>query len=188
MRIVFLGPPGAGKGTQAKRLADDRGLLHLSTGDMFREATAQNTPVGQQAKGYMERGELVPDEVVDALVKERLEQPDAARGFILDGYPRTLAQAHALSRLLAELDTPLTAVLSLDVADRVLVARITARAEGRADDLPEVILRRLEVYRDETEPLIAHYGAQGLLRRIDGGQTIDEVYAAVCAAMENQVA
>jgi len=188
MRLVFLGPPGAGKGTQAERLAGARGVLHLSTGDMFREATASNSPVGLTAKAYMERGDLVPDEVVDALVKERLCQADAEGGFVLDGYPRTLAQAHALARLMAERKTPLTAVLSLDVADDVLVARLVARGQGRADDQPGVIRKRLEVYREETAPLIQHYGAQGLLRRINGDQAIDAVFDDVCAAVEDRTA
>ena len=188
MRVVFLGPPGAGKGTQAKLLAEDGGVPHLSTGDMLRAAKSAGTPVGMQAKEFMDRGVLAPDEVVDAIVSERLEQADARNGFILDGYPRTLAQAHTLGRLLADNAMPLTAVLSLDVDDEVLVARISARGEGRADDAPEVIQTRLDVYRENTAPLIHHYGAQGLLRRIDGNQTIDEVHEAVRAAMESQTA
>lgn len=188
MRIVFLGPPGAGKGTQAVRLADEKGILHLSTGDMFRSAIAAETPVGLQAKAFMDRGELVPDEVVDALVAERLHEPDAVSGFILDGYPRTLSQAHALSRLLAEIGAPLTHVLYLDVEDAVLVARIAGRAEGRADDAREVVEKRLEVYREQTAPLVAHYGAQGYLRRIDGDQSIDAVYADVVASLEDPAA
>ena len=155
---------------------------------MLRAAIGAGNEVGQRAKAIMEAGALVPDEVVDAIVAERLRQADARNGFILDGYPRTLAQAHTLSRLLADNAMPLTAVLSLDVDDEVLVARIGARGEGRADDAPEVIQTRLDVYRKNTAPLIQHYGAQGLLRRIDGNQTIDAVHEAVRAAMESQTA
>jgi adenylate kinase len=181
MRLVLLGPPGAGKGTQAKRLAEALGVLHLSTGDMFRAAIANGTPVGLQAKGFMDKGDLVPDEVVDALVAERLDQPDAAAGYILDGYPRTIAQANALSKLLADRQTPLDHVVCIDVEQEELVKRILARGQGRADDSEEVVRNRLVVYEEQTAPLINHYGAQGKLRRVDGHGSIDDVFARVHA-------
>ncbi|MHC4450235.1 MAG: adenylate kinase, partial [Planctomycetota bacterium] len=138
MRLVFLGPPGAGKGTQAQLLAEKQGLLHLSTGDMFRGAISRGTPTGLQAKSFMDRGQLVPDSVVDALVDERLKEQDARGGFLLDGYPRNLTQAEALEAMLATRGTPLTAVLYLDVADEILIARIAKRGQdsggARADD------------------------------------------------------
>ena len=188
MRIVLLGPPGSGKGTQAAELVDRLKLTHLSTGDMLRAAIDQGTPVGLQAKVFMDRGDLAPDEMMDTIVAERLSQPDAKNGFILDGYPRTLAQATALSKLLADTAMPLNAVLLLEVPDDVLIARITSRGEGRADDAPDVIQVRLNNYRENTAPLIQHYGAQGLLRRIEGNQSIDEVYKAVGEATEGQPA
>jgi adenylate kinase len=183
VRLVFLGPPGSGKGTQAAMLADRTGILHLSTGDILRGAAALGTPTGTKAKGYMDRGQLVPDEVVDALVAERLTGADAD-AFVLDGYPRNVAQAEALARLLAAAGQALDAVIFLDVPDDVLVARIAGRRDRRADDTEEVLRARLEVYRAETEPLVAYYEGQRLLRRIDGAQTIDAVRAAVAAALE----
>ncbi|MHC4960060.1 MAG: adenylate kinase [Planctomycetota bacterium] len=179
MRLVLLGPPGAGKGTQAKRLAEALGILHLSTGDMFRAAIANGTPVGLQAKGFMDKGELVPDEVVDALVAERLQQPDANGGYILDGYPRTIAQAGALARILADHQTPLDHVVCIDVEQDELVKRILARGQGRVDDSEEVVRNRLKVYEEQTAPLINHYGAQGKLRRVDGHGSIDDVFGHV---------
>lgn len=174
MRLVLLGPPGAGKGTQAKRLAEDLSILHLSTGDMFRAAIAQETPVGLDAKGYMDKGELVPDEVVDALVKERLAQADADAGFILDGYPRTLGQAEALDAL-----GPLDHVVCIEVENDELKRRILARGQGRADDSEEVVENRLAVYARQTAPLIEYYESKGLLRRVDGLGSIDDVFQRV---------
>ncbi len=217
MRLVFLGPPGAGKGTQAKLLAQAEGWLHLSTGDLLRSAIARGTPTGLQAKSHMERGGLVPDEVVDALIEERLREPDARAGFILDGYPRTLAQATALARMLAAAKTPLSRVLLLEVKDERLVARSSGRRncvscgaiyhivskppgregvcdacggrlEQRADDREEVLRERLRVYREQTAPLVAHYGAQGLLARVDGDLPIAEVTRAVRAASRGAAA
>ena len=214
MRAVFLGPPGAGKGTQAKRLAERRGVPHLSTGDMLRAARAGGTPVGEAARSYMDLGELVPDEVVDALVEERLAQPDAKTGFLLDGYPRTVNQAKALSRVLARRLTPLTAVILLDVDEEALVARITGRrgctqcgavyhveasppaidsicdlcggrVEQRADDTEQLVRERLRVYHESTEALVDHYGAQGHLRRVDGNQSIDDVTRAILELTES---
>ncbi len=177
MRVVFLGPPGAGKGTQAKRLADARGWAHLSTGDMLRAAMKAGTPTGLEVKAIVDRGDLVPDGVVDALIRERLTELGADAGYILDGYPRKVSQAKALSVVLAELKTPLDAAVYIDVADEVLVKRIADRAakEGRKDDTEETVRNRLHVYQEDTAPLVAHYGAQGLLRKIDGDRPIEDV-------------
>jgi len=187
MRLVFLGPPGAGKGTQAKFLAEARSLLHLSTGDMFRSAIARGTPTGLQAKSFMDQGQLVPDEVVDALVDERLKELDAREGFLLDGYPRNLTQVEALDGMLVARGTPLTAVVYLDVPDAVLIERIRGRAAAsggeRADDTEEVAGERLRVYHEHTAPLVAHYESTGQLCRIDGTRSIDEVRSAVAASL-----
>jgi adenylate kinase len=182
VRLVFLGPPGSGKGTQAGLLAERMGILHLSTGDVLRDAVKRGTPIGVQAKGYMDQGRLVPDEVVDALVAERLTGEGG--GFVLDGYPRNVPQGEALAGLLTAEGIALDAVLFLDVADEVLVARIAGRADRRADDTEEVVRERLVVYRTETEPLVAYYEARGLLRRIDGDRSIDAVREAVAAALQ----
>lgn len=181
MRLVFLGPPGAGKGTQAKRLASDLAVPHLSTGDMFRSAIAGGTEVGLAAKRFMDEGRLVPDEVVDALVAERLGRQDAAGGFVLDGYPRTLHQAGALEGL-----SPLDQVLCLDLPTDELKRRILARGEGRKDDTEAVVEERLRVYEAETAPLIEYYRERSLLRRIDGLGSIDEVFARVKTGVESQ--
>ena len=180
MRLILLGPPGAGKGTQAQRLVERHGLVQLSTGDMLRAAVAAGSPVGLRAKDIMARGELVPDEVVVAIVADRIDEPDARNGFILDGFPRTVAQAEALERMLAQKGLGLDAVVELRVDDRVLLDRIRTRvaASGgavRADDTPEALERRLEVYHAQTAPLIAFYRDKGLLRTVDGMATIDEV-------------
>ena len=187
MRLVFLGPPGAGKGTQAQLLAEKQGLLHLSTGDMFRGAISRGTPTGLQAKSFMDRGQLVPDSVVDALVDERLKEQDARGGFLLDGYPRNLTQAEALEAMLATRGTPLTAVLYLDVADEILIARIVKRGQesggARVDDTAEVAEERLKVYHEHTAPLVAYYEQTGLLRKIDGTCSIEDVQQAVSEAL-----
>ena len=180
MRLILLGPPGAGKGTQAQRLVERHGVVPLSTGDMLRAAVAAGTPVGLRAKDIMARGELVPDEIVVAIVADRIDEPDARNGFILDGFPRTVAQAEALERMLADKRMRLDAAVELRVDDRVLLDRIRTRvaASGgavRADDTPEALERRLEVYHAQTAPLIAFYRDKGLLRTVDGMATIDEV-------------
>jgi adenylate kinase len=187
MRLILLGPPGAGKGTQAQRLIRKHGIVQLSTGDMLRAAVAAGTPVGLRAKDIMARGELVPDDVVVAIIADRIGQPDAARGFVLDGFPRTVPQAEALEKLLAERGIKLDAVVELKVDEGVLLKRIasrvaemTARGETvRADDTPEVLKGRLEAYRAQTAPLTAHYAAKGLLRTVDGMAPIEEVAAAI---------
>ncbi len=180
MRLILLGPPGAGKGTQAQRLVERHGVVPLSTGDMLRAAVAAGTPVGLRAKDIMARGELVPDEIVVAIVADRIDEPDARNGFILDGFPRTVAQAEALERMLAEKGMKLDAVIELRVDDRILLDRIRTRvaASGgavRADDTPEALERRLQVYHAQTAPLIAFYRDKGLLRTVDGMAPIDEV-------------
>ncbi|QBI20470.1 adenylate kinase [Egibacter rhizosphaerae] len=177
MRLVLLGPPGAGKGTQAELIARDHGIPHVSTGDIFRANVGQETQLGLEATAYMDRGELVPDDVVNRMVEDRLAQPDAAPGFLLDGYPRTTAQAEALELLLQERDTPLDAVLRFVVPEEELLARLEARreAEHRSDDDAEVIRKRLVEYRSKTAPLEDFYAERGLVRDIDAVGTVEEV-------------
>ena len=187
MRLILLGPPGAGKGTQAQRLVSKHGIVQLSTGDMLRAAVAAGTPVGLRAKSIMDRGELVPDEVVVAIIADRIGQPDAKRGFVLDGFPRTVPQAQALDRLLAERGLKLDAVIQLKVDEGILVRRIenrvremTMRGEKlRADDNPEVLKGRLAAYRAQTAPLVDYYAAKGMLKAVDGMAPIDEVTVAI---------
>lgn len=174
MRIVFIGPPGAGKGTQAARLIERYKMAHLSTGDMLRAARDARTEIGQQAEQYMSAGQLVPDEIIIRIISERLEEPDCRSGYLLDGFPRTIAQAEALDRMLAGKKTPLDAVLELRVPEDELFRRLAGR--GRADDSPEVIRQRLVAYRNQTEPLLDYYTRSGLLRTIDGLGTVDEVF------------
>lgn len=158
MRLVLLGPPGAGKGTQAVLLSEKLGVPHISTGDLFRANIGEGTPLGVEAKQYIDAGQLVPTDVTARMVKSRLEEPDAAQGFLLDGFPRTVGQAEILKKLLAEKGQTLDGVLNFVVSEDVVVERMLAR--GRADDNEETIRTRLGVYRDETAPLIEHYGDQ----------------------------
>jgi adenylate kinase len=191
MRIVFLGPPGAGKGTQAARLMARHGIPQLSTGDMLRAAVQAGTPVGLKAKAIMEQGGLVPDAVVVGIVAERFMEPDAAKGFILDGFPRTVAQAEALDLALEHRGLKLDAVLELEVDPQVLVARIEKRAAEtvaaggtvRVDDTPEVLSRRLATYHEQTAPVSAYYAESNRLKRIDGMAPIDAVSDAIDAAL-----
>jgi adenylate kinase len=212
MRVVFLGAPGAGKGTQAARLAEVGGAPHVATGDMFRSAAAEGTPLGLQAKAYMDQGRLVPDEVTIGIVRERLAAPDCAAGFVLDGFPRTLPQARALDGLLQDLSRPIEDVVHLVVAEEELVRRLTGRrvcprcgasyhvvfqpprladtcdACGaplvqRQDDEEATVRRRLGVYREQTAPLVDYYAAQGKLREVDGVGDVDEVTRRVRAAV-----
>src|SRR5436190_19325198 len=174
MRVVLLGPPGAGKGTQAKELVSKHGIVQLSTGDMLRAAVAAGTPVGLKAKDIMARGELVPDEVVVAIVSDRIDQSDARNGFILDGFPRTVPQAEALDRMLAKKKLRLDGVVELKVDPDILVRRIESRVEQmklrgeplRPDDNPEVLKQRLAAYGAQTAPLVSHYKGQGTLRTV----------------------
>ncbi len=183
MRIVFLGPPGSGKGTQAQRLKDYLGIVHLSTGEMLRDAEEAATPLGLQAARYMHAGQLVPDDVVVGVVVERLAEKDCARGCLFDGFPRTLPQAEALDRMLAERRKPLKLVLSLTVPEEKLVERLLAR--GRADDNREAIRERFRQYNALTEPLVDYYRCRGILRQIDGEGTPDEVFSRIREAVED---
>ncbi|MBC7594198.1 MAG: adenylate kinase [Kineosporiaceae bacterium] len=177
MRFLIMGPPGAGKGTQAVRLAERAGAAHISTGDIFRSNVAEQTELGKTAQGFMDAGEYVPDEVTNAMVKDRLAQDDALKAFILDGYPRTLDQVDKLDSILEELGSELNGVLSLVVNKEELIGRLLKRAEtsGRADDTEEVIRHRQDVYTAETAPLIKVYGDRGLLIEVDGIGDVDEV-------------
>jgi adenylate kinase len=206
-RIVLLGPPGAGKGTQAKRLAGDLGIAHLSTGDMLRSAAAQGTPLGLEADGYMRQGLLVPDDLVLGILRDRLAAPDARKGFVLDGYPRNVAQAHSLSEI-----TPVDHVLYFEIPESVLIERLSQRRScptcgtvynlntqpprtpgrcdrdgtpliQRSDDTEEAVRTRLLVYREVTLPLLDLYRTQGLLRTVNAAGTVEEVDARVRAAL-----
>jgi adenylate kinase len=189
LNLLLFGPQGSGKGTQAKRISGEYGIPHVSTGDMFRAAIAKQTPFGQKVAPILASGELVPDDLTVSLVRERLSEPDAERGFVLDGFPRNIAQAEALDELLAELGRPLTAALELLVPDAVAVERMLKRAadEGRPDDTPEGIDRRLGIYHRETAPLSEHYRATGRLVGIDGAGTVDEVWSRISDAIEQAV-
>ncbi|MEO1168903.1 MAG: adenylate kinase [Pseudomonadota bacterium] len=216
MNIILLGPPGAGKGTQASKLEDERGMVQLSTGDMLRAAVAAETPVGLQAKDVMERGDLVSDEIVTGILSDRLDEDDVQQGFILDGYPRTEAQAHSLDALLAEKDMVLNYVIELEVDEAALVERITGRftcancGEGfhdtfkrpkvdgicdvcgspnfkrRPDDNAETVRTRMQEYRTKTAPIIPHYEPQGLVRRVDGMADIETVSDAIGAILDGE--
>lgn len=176
MRILILGPQGSGKGTQAKRLAESRGLAHVATGDILRAAVATGSELGRRVQPILERGDLVPDDLMIDLIRDRLERED---GYVLDGFPRTLPQAEALDAMLAEIDKPLDAVILLQVSDEVATERLQARAaaEGRADDAPDAIRNRLRLYHELTEPVVERHRADGTLLAVDGEGTVDEVAA-----------
>ena len=188
-RLLIMGPQGSGKGSQAKRLAQDLGVLTISTGEIFRKNIAEGTELGKLAQEYTNRGELVPDEVTDKMVRDRLGEPDLAGGFILDGYPRNAAQVVALDETLAVLGFELDGVIELVVPDDVLRARIAKRTaeEGREDDNEETIARRLAIYASETEPLLATYGERGLRVRSDAVGNVEEVNDKILAAMAEQL-
>jgi len=213
VRIVLLGAPGAGKGTQAKKLVEKYGIPQISTGDILRKAVADGTPLGREAKNYMERGELVPDSIVIGLVKERITRDDCKKGYILDGFPRNTSQAEALDRVLAEMNAPLDVALNVDVEKEELLKRLTGRrtcrncqqmynvyfsppkTDGvcdkcggelyqREDDKEETIKKRLEVYEKSTAPLIKYYNRKGILKTVKGAGSIDEIFSKVCSILE----
>ena len=185
MRLVLLGAPGSGKGTQATRLKDALNVPHISTGELLRAAVAAGTPLGLKAKEVMAAGNLVSDEIVLGMLEERLSQPDVRGGFILDGYPRNLAQANALDELLARLQQPVDVAVQLDVGTDLLIQRLAGRAqaEGRADDSPEAVRNRLRVYTDQTAPVIDFYRQQGELTVVDGVGSLDEVFTRITEAL-----
>jgi len=184
--IVILGPPGAGKGTQAKRISIEAGIPHIATGDMLRDAMEGETEMGVRIKPIYDAGDLVPDDQMIELIRERLSVSDTAEGFILDGFPRTVAQAEALDRGLEEIDRELTAVLHFQVPDELAVERLHVRAlqEGRTDDTPEIIRHRLEVFHKSTEPVVEYYRSRGILVGIHAERPIDAVFAEVQEVLE----
>jgi adenylate kinase len=181
VNILLLGPQGSGKGTQANRIADEFGLAHIATGEILRGAIAAGTPLGQEVKPIVERGSLVPDELMINLIRERLEEEDTREGFVLDGFPRTMAQAQALDTMLGEIGRDLDVVFELQVDDATAVDRLANRAleEGRTDDTPEAIARRLSEYHDKTKPLVGYYRLRGNLVGVHGERPIDEVFAEI---------
>ena len=180
MRVVLLGPPGAGKGTQAVKLSEKLGIPQISTGDLFRKNISEGTPLGVEAKRYLDAGDLVPSELTNKLVEDRIEQPDAVDGFILDGYPRSVEQARALDEMLTNHNTKLDAVLEFAVSEQELLERLKSR--GRADDTEEVIHNRMQVYRDETEPLLEYYSHNNL-QSVNAVGALDEVFARALLAL-----
>jgi adenylate kinase len=186
LRLVVLGPPGAGKGTQAVRIAEQFSCADIATGDIFRANVAEGTELGRIAQEYLDSGDLVPDEVVIAMVTERLVEPDCEGGFVLDGFPRTVAQAEALDRMLEEIDRELLAVLYFQVPDELAVERLHVRSlqEGRTDDTPEIIRHRLEVFHKRTEPVVEYYRSKGILVGIHAERPIDAVFAEVQEVLE----
>jgi adenylate kinase len=185
MKLLVLGPQGAGKGTQAKRISREHGIPHVSTGDMFRTAIAAQSDLGLQVEPILAAGDLVPDELTVALIRERLEQDDAREGFVLDGFPRNLAQAEALDAMLSEVDRTLDAVLFFDLPDELAMQRLLGRAadEARPDDLPDVIARRLQVYHEQTEPVVERYRTRGKLVPLHADRPVDAVFAEIQDAL-----
>jgi adenylate kinase len=187
VQLIFLGPPGAGKGTQAKIFLDRSGIVQISTGDILREAVGKGTELGKQAKSFMDKGELVPDSVVIGIIEQRIQQDDCKKGFVLDGFPRTIEQAKALDGILAKLGIQMDHVINFEVPDEELVRRLLGRAaqEGRSDDNPESIRNRLQVFKDKTQPLISYYEEKKILRHVNGlgttGEIADKVKAVVGA-------
>jgi adenylate kinase len=190
VNILLLGPQGSGKGTQAKRIADDFGLAHIATGEMLRHAIAARTPLGLEVQPIVENGDLVPDELMIGLIRERLDDEDTRGGFILDGFPRTMAQAEALDAMLGEIGRDLDVVFELQVHDDVALERLAKRAveEGRTDDTPDAIARRLSEYHEKTEPLVGYYRLRGNLIGIHGDNPIDRVFAEIEEALQTVAA
>jgi adenylate kinase len=186
MRLILMGPPGAGKGTQAKAVADHFGIPAISTGDIFRSNVSKGTPLGTKAQEYMDKGEYVPDEVTNLMVRARIDEPDADPGFLLDGYPRTLSQVEELDCMIRHTGHELDAAVVLTVDSDEIVARLLQRAglEGRADDTEEVIRRRQEVYGEQTEPLIGVYRRRGIVHEIDGMGPVDAVTERIFDALD----
>ena len=186
MNLLVLGPQGGGKGTQAKRISSDYGIPHVSTGDMFRAAQAEGTDFGKQVGAIMESGQLVPDDLTIAMIEERLSKADADEGFVLDGFPRTLAQAEALDAMLGGIGRGLDAILFFDIPDAVGMERALKRAEleGRPDDTAEVIAKRLAVYHEETEPIVEHYRATGKLVPLHAERSIEDVWNEIAEALQ----
>ena len=186
MNLLVLGPQGSGKGTQAARLSEDHGIPHVSTGEMFRSAIADGTELGRRVEPILAAGKLVPDDLTIDLIRERLASPDAERGFVLDGFPRNLAQAKELDAMLAEIGRTLDAVLFFDLSDYVALGRLEGRAreEGREDDTPEAIGRRLEIYHEQTEPVVERYRATGKLVPLHAERSIDAVANEIAEALE----
>ena len=186
MRILLLGPQGSGKGTQAQRISSTYGVPHIATGDMLREAMAAGTELGRRIKPIYDAGELVPDDLMIELIRERLSQPGAERGFVLDGFPRTLEQADALDDMLLEIGSPLDVVFDLQIDKPTTVLRLLGRAqeEGRSDDTTEAIAKRLELFRDATMPVIEHYRAQGKVVGLHAAGTVNEVFNEIQEALE----
>jgi adenylate kinase len=186
VNLLVLGPQGSGKGTQATRIAAEHGIPHISTGEMFRAAIADGSKLGRRVEPILASGELVPDDLTVALIRERLAAPDAADGFVLDGFPRNLAQAEALDAMLGEIGRALDAVLFFDLSDEIATERIRGRAldEGREDDTPETIARRLAIYHEQTEPVVERYRVTGTLVPLHAERTIDEVAAEIDEALE----
>jgi len=183
MRIIIFGPPGAGKGTQANRISEEYNIPHLSTGEIFRSAIKNETPLGKEVKSILDAGDLVPDEKVVALVEEELKDEKYAGGYILDGFPRTVPQAEAFDKLLEKKGKTLDAFLQLEVPKEELVDRILSRGEGRSDDTPEKVKNRLDVYWNETQPVLNHYKQQDVVKSIDGVGSIDEIFERIKNAL-----
>ncbi|HEX5583551.1 adenylate kinase [Gaiella sp.] len=186
MNLLVLGPQGSGKGTQAARLSEDHSIPHVSTGEMFRAAIAAGTGLGRRVEPILASGDLVPDDLTVSLIRERLSEPDAGKGFVLDGFPRNLAQAEGLDAMLAEIDRELDAVLFFDLSDEIAVERLRGRAEdeGRDDDTPEAIARRLEIYHEQTEPVVERYRTTGKLVPLHAERSIEAVAVEIAEALE----